>query len=225
MARDDLLVEELESGASRTTLFYDGPGEFLCRETAKLLLADETWTEFFGPEIVGYKRMDWGITNFPAMRIYCDRARKEAESSWITGELKADIILPPSIRRDLLQQVQDTVSHAMLQQFRRVSFFNTMKELVPGLNELGRTFDIDKSLGFDFGDDEEVAPLTQITINFRLDLRQWDQYLENTYRTKDSPYAEVLKDFKKLVTTIKAQDDDGVDQVDVSINQTIETEE
>lgn len=219
MARQDEIINELDSGASRTSLFYDGPGEFLCRETAKELLLDSVWSDFFGPEIYGYKRMDFQIRSLPGLRVYSDRVRKEAESSWITGELKADIIFPPEIRRELLQQVQDTVSHALLQQFRRPEFFNRMKELVPGLNELGRTFDIDKSLGFDFGENEEVAPLTQISINFRLDLRQWDQYLEDTCRTKDSPYAEVLKEFKRLVTTVKGQDDDGEASLEIQVDQ------
>lgn len=219
MARHDEIINELSDGASRTTLFYDGPGEFLCRETAKQLLIDTVWADFFGPEIYGYKKMDFQIRALPGMRIYCDRVRKEAESSWITGELKADIILPPEIRRDLNQQVQDTVSHALLQQFRRPDFFELMKSIVPGLNELGRTFDIDKSLGFDFGDDEDVAPLTQISINFRLDLRQWDQYLEDTLRTKESPYAEVLKEFKRMVTTVSGQGDTGDEEIEIQVDQ------
>lgn len=219
MARHDEVVNELTDELSQTTLFYNGPGEFLCRQVAKRIKEDLVWGDFFGEEVYGYKRMDFQIRALPGLRVYNDRVRKEAESSWITGELRADIIFPADLRRELTQQMQDTVSHALLQQFRRPDFFTLLKEEVPGLNELGRTFDIDKSLGFDFGEDEDVAPLTQITINFRLDLRQWDQYLEDTLRTKESPYAEVLKEFKRMVTTVEGQNDAGDEEIEIQVDQ------
>lgn len=192
--------------------FFNGPAEFLVQEVVRFLLLVPQWAKIFADNIDFYKRMDYSMRALPALRIYNDIADKQYESWFIEGDLKADIILPASVRRNDLQQIQDTLSMALLQQFRRPEFFDVMSDRVPGLNELGKRFHVDKSLGFEW--EEAMVPLTQITINFRLDLRIWDQYLEETFRTKDTPFEASLKNLDRIVTTI-----DGLRQD----NETVET--
>jgi hypothetical protein len=202
-----------------TSLFFDGPDEFLVKAICQLLLADPTWPQFFSNRIDPYRRMDYSIRELPALRIYTEGDEKTGESWFIDGEIKADVIFPASIRRDETQQIQNTLSSALLQQFRRPLFFSSVNALVPGLNELGKTFKSDKTLGFAWN--EEYVPLTQLTLNYRIDLRQWDDYLEATGRTKDSPFAVVLADFKRLSADIHGLNQDGSDNVVVGSNQGI----
>lgn len=202
-----------------TNLFFDGPDEFLIKVICKLLLGDPVWPQFFADRIDPYRRMDYSIRELPALRIYTEGDEKQGESWFIAGNIKADIIFPASIRRDQTQQIQNTLASALLQQFRRPAFFNSACALVPGLNELGKIFRSDKSLGFAWN--EEYVPLTQLTLNYRIDLRQWDNYLEATGRTKDSPFSPILGDFKKLVTDIQALKDDGTEDVVTEISQGI----
>lgn len=219
---DEIKYENDSDGVqSKDVVFFDGPAEFLVQRIAHHLKEDEVWFKIFGEFIDPYMRMDYSLRNLPALRLYNLNVNKDYESWFVEGEIKADIILPASLRRNETQQIQDSLSSALLQQFRRPNFFKTMCEKVPGLNELGKRFQVDKSLGFDFETTE--APLTQITLNFRLDLRAWDQYLEDTYRTKDSPYAQVLADLEKLVAKIEGLKDDNKTTevtVDAIINTT-----
>lgn len=192
--------------------FINSPGEFLARTISEQLKISE-FKIMYGGSIDGYKRMDWSERELPAMRVYNDTQTKTGESWFIDGDIKIDSIMPASLRRNELQQVQDSLSAALLQQFRRTTFFNTMNTLVPGLNELGKIFAIDKSLGFEWG--ESIVPLTQITLNFRIDLRQWDNYLESQYRTKDDPFSVTLGDLKLMLNDIVGMNDDGTENVHI----------
>lgn len=202
-----------------TSLFLDGPAEFMVRQIADALKADARWAEIFGDSIDPYRRMDYQIRQLPALRLYNEAFDKAFDSWFIEGELYADMIYPASIRRKETQQIQDTLSSALLQQFRRPAFFNALVDAVPGLNELGKRFAANKALGFEWND--TVVPLTRITLNFRIDLREWDKYLEETGRTKDSPFEVVLGDFKKLSTTISALRDDLEQELEIKSDQTV----
>jgi hypothetical protein len=202
-----------------TNLFFDGPDEFLVKAICKLLLADPVWPQFFADRIDPYRRMDYSIRELPALRIYTEGDEKMGESWFINGDIKADVIFPASIRRNETQQLQNTLASALLQQFRRPAFFTSVNTLVPGLNELGKIFKSDKSLGFAWN--EEYVPLTQLTLNYRIDLRQWDDYLEATGRTKDSPFSPVLADLRRISADIQALRDDGTEDVDTPVNQGI----
>lgn len=206
-------IEYIESPSESTvegkeTLFVTGPAEFLCQQVALMLLEDPVWAKIFGPNIDPYKRMDYPIRAFPALRIFSDRLNKDDESWFVTGNLTMDIILPASLRRKELQQLPDTISAALLQQFRRTSFFNAVSARVPGLNELGKRFEVEKEIGFQMADDEEICPLVRITANFRLDLRVWDDYLTSDNRTKDDPYERTLVDLEQICFVIQALRDD-----------------
>lgn len=195
------------------SLFSSGPAEFLVANLADQIALVSQFAAVFGPNIVGYQRMDFSQRDLPALRIYNTTFQKEFESWFINGEIVLDVILPPSTRRELLQRYQDTITSALCQQFRRPTFFETMCGLVPGLNELGKEFMADKSLGFQLG--ENLVPLTQIRANFRLDLRVWDEYLVSQNRTKDDPFEETLADMEIINTFIKAYDDEDNLQVTV----------
>lgn len=217
---DQLQYDRAISGTvapTNTQNFYDGPGEFLCRQVVDALKADTTWAKIFGEYVDPYLREDYSQRALPALRIYSEGSRKEYESWFIEGDLKADIILPASIRRPETQQIPDTLCAALLQQFRRPEFFNALCELTPGLNELGKRFSTDKTLGFKF--EETVVPLIQITVNFKIDLREWDQYLEETNRTKDSPFEEVLGDLTSIASVLQGLRDSQDKEVELPSTQ------
>ncbi len=206
-----------------TSLFLTGPAEFLCLAIASNLSADPVWLALFDEFIDGYKRMDYQMRNLPAIRIYNDSFNKTSESWFITGMIKIDLIFPASIRRRESQQIPDTICSALIQQFRRDEFFVAIGNLVPGLNELGRTVDCDKSLAFEWGDDQ-LVPLIQTLINFKIDLRQWDDYMESDYRTKDDPFNRPLEDLASIATIIQALRDDDTVELEILSEQEIDPE-
>jgi hypothetical protein len=198
-----------------TSLFLTGPAEFLCDQVAKALAADPVWRAVFGEYVDAYKRMDYPLRALPALRIYNNEFAKNTESWFMEGDLTLDLIFPASVRRRELQQLPDSVTSAMVQQFRRPTFFLGLCGVVPGLNELGKSVHANKALAFEWG--EDLVPLTQVSVNFRIDLRAWDDYLESDYRTKDQPFTRTLGDLQQIVTTIQALRDD--DSVDLSIEE------
>lgn len=217
-------IEKLVYQSERlgTTLFLDGPTEFLVVKTAEQLVEVSQWREIFGEFITPYRRMDYPIRSFPALRIYNEAYVKQFESWFIEGDVKHDIIFPANIRRNETQQIQDSLASALLQQFRRPSFFEALSVQVPGLNEYGKTFSVDKTLGFDWN--EQIVPLTQITVNFRLDLREWDRYLEDSSRTKDDPFEETLGKLNRIVTVIQGLRDNNEVEVEEGLDQRITDE-
>lgn len=217
MERISNLVVPLDSG--QLTIFKDNPIEFLCASIAAQLAETDEWPTIYGEYIDGYERMDYDFRNLPALRIYNETGSKDGESWFINGDIKMDSILPPNIRREETQQCQDTLVGALIQQFRSHTFFEAICTKVPGLNELGKIVGWDKSLGFNF--EEQMAPLTQITLNFRLDLRRWDDYLESQNRTVNEPFKATLANFKRLNSTIQALKDDGSNGPTIQGNQII----
>lgn len=202
---------------TETSLYLTGPAEFLCKEICAQLVAIDVWSKLFGEYIDPYKRMDYPIRGTPALRVYNNTFVKEYESWFIEGDVTADLIFPASLRRKELQQIPDSISAALLQQFRRTGFFTSICAKVPGLNELGKRFDVDKSLAFEWG--EELLPLTQVTLNFKIDLRQWDLYLETDNRTKDDPFCRTLGDLNRIITTIQALRDDDSVELEITSDQ------
>lgn len=199
MERHELLVASEKH--PEENLFYSGPCEFLIKVIVQELCKVSQFKDLFAESIDCYKRMDYSVRELPGMRIYTDRYTKEFESWFIEGDVKLDIIFPASLRRDELQSYQMTIASAILQQFRRESFYEAVEERVPGLNQLGRRVDVDMSLGFEWQD--EIVPLTQITLNFKVDLRMWDDFLTKTNRTKDEPFCETIVDLRRIVSTIQ----------------------
>lgn len=213
------------------TGFIDGPGEFLVKHMAQSVRDVPEFADLFGvltdgndEERLGfidsYKRMDYGIRNLPALRIYSDYYNREFESWFVDGEVTMDVIYPPLIRREQTQQYQDTISAALLQQFSRPVVFQSLLALIPGLNELGRSFSVQKGLGFEMG--ENVVPLTQIKLNFRIDLRRWREHLEQGDRTLNDPFERTIGDLRRIVTQVKSLQDDGQDEgSQVTIDQRV----
>jgi hypothetical protein len=205
MERIRELVDPLDAG--ELTLFKDNPIEFLCATMACELQKIPQWSRIYGEYIDGYMRMDYDFRNLPALRIYNETGSKDGEHWFINGDIKCDSMLPASIRREETQQVQDTLTGALLQQLRSQNYFQAVEAKVPGLNELGKIFSWDKTLGFNFED--QMVPLTQITLNFRLDLRIWDDYLVANDRTVDDPFCATLANLEKIYYKIQALRDDG----------------
>lgn len=197
--------------------FIDNPAEFLVARVASELRKVPEFKEIFGCEIHAWRKQDFSIRGLPGLRIYNEQYTKQYDSWFIEGDLLMDLILPASIRHEETQQIQDTLTAALLQQFRRPSFFDTIEKTVPGLNELGKMVTANKALGFEWG--ETIVPLSQMTINFKIDLREWDGYLEITNRTKDDPFKRTLGDLKKLVNTIQALRDDAEKELEIKSEQ------
>lgn len=187
-----------------TNPFLIGPA-ILVTALRNRLLAVAQFASLFGDAIDSYKRSDYAIRNFPALRIYNESFTKEFDSWFVTGELILDVILPPALRRNLIQDVQDTIASALLQQFRRPTFFDLLCADIPGLNELGKSFSVTKGLQFTY--ENEYCPVLQMQVNFKIDLRAWDNYLEEEYLTKDEPFAATLTDLKSILFNTVALDD------------------
>lgn len=188
-----------------TSPFLLGPAILVGAIKTQLLLIPQ-FSAIFGTAIDDYKRNDYSVRDFPALRIYNETGKKDYESWFITGDIIMDVVLPPATRRNLIQQFQDTFASAMLQQFRRPGFFTAVEATVPGLNELGKEFSYNKNLEFKY--ENEYCPAVQLVANFKIDLRQWDNYLESQNLTKDSPFAETLSDLELIAVAIKALEDD-----------------
>lgn len=203
-------VEPVESN-----LFLTQPGEFLVSVFVAELKKDPAWAALFGEYIEDYERMDFSIRSLPAMRIYCERYRKDFETWYESGDIIIDVIWPASIRRGELNRLPQTIAGAMIQQLRRPTFFAAICDQVPGLNELGKTVNADFDLGFKWQDD--IIPLTRITANFRVLLNEWDEYLESDYRTRDQPFRRTLGDLRSIVTTINALRTTDPEDVELSI--------
>lgn len=203
-----------------TAPFISGPAEVLVSTVVAELKKIPEWVSIFGDAIDDYKRMDYGLANLPALRIYNNGASKQAESWFIAGDLIADVIWPASIRRRQLQQLPDIIAGALWNQFRSATFFDAVVAAVPGLNELGKVLSVDKSLGFEWGD--QIVPLTQFTINFRLDLRIWDDFLDESGREKDTPFQVSFGTLKEIVDTLQALKDDGTTETEISSSITLE---
>lgn len=217
MAADEVLFERLKAD-----IFLDGPGDFLAKAVATEIAKVKQWKEIFRDAVETYERFDFSIRELPALRVYNLTFRKETESHYCVGDLLIDIVLPPSMRRKELQTVQDTLSSAMLQQFRRPQFFSALRDVVPGLNEMGKVFNIDKTLGMQY--QEQILPITQIQANFRIDLKEWDHYLERESRTKDEPFTRTLGALEQIVSTIdgiRVQDDLSTKEVSIETEQDI----
>ena len=184
------------------TTFLSGPTEYLARNVCAEIAKVPQFKAIFGSNIDAYQRVDYSMRELPAVRVYNENWRKEFESWFIVGELLVDVIFPASLRRQQGQDFQDILTAALCQQFRRDDFFVALCSVNQGLNELGKTFDVDKSLGFNFGKGTDPVPLSQIRVNFRIDLRQWDLFLESDDRTKADPFERTLADLELITTTI-----------------------
>lgn len=202
-------------------LFLSGPTEALVKACVSEIKKVPQWNTIFNDYIDGYERTDYPIRAFPALRIYNKTYRKEHESHYIYGDLLMDIIYPADIRRNETQDFQDTLAAALLQQFRRPTFFSVLCGLIPGLNELGKVFDVDKTLGMQWQDG--ILPLTEIKANFRIDLKVWDDYLESELRTKDDPFIRTLGDLEEIATTIRGVpgEEELPSEIELEIDQTV----
>ena len=225
--RIDNLFYELPSRSStreplETNLFLTQPGEFLVETVASQLRSTSVWAELFSAEAIeSYDRMDFSMRDLPAMRIYVDEYVKNAETWYENGDVLIDMIWPASIRRNDLTRLPSTVAGAMIQQLRSDTFFEAIAAKVPGLNELGKIVRANFNLVFKYEND--LFPLTRLTVNYRILLAEWDEYAESDYRTKDEPFARTLEDLKRIVTTIKGLEEIDPDDSEVEIQIDQET--
>lgn len=201
--------------------FISSPGEYLAIAIVGQLIKEKHFTKVFGKAIDPYDREDYAIRELPALRVYVLNYTKEQESHYINGEVHLDVILPASIRRIETELLPSRISSALLQQFRREGFFETMQGLVPGLNELGKVFHVDKNLTFQNTAMTDECPVVKITLNFRIDLKVWDDYLEEQGRTKGDPFDVTLEDLDRIATKIQGLDENENVKIEIDDVQTI----
>lgn len=187
------------------------PADGIVAGMVALLKMEPVFAKIFGEEIDGYKRMDYGARAFPAMRIYSDTGRNEGVTWYAQGDVKVDVILPASVRRDDLQVFADRVTSVLFAQIRRQPFLDSMRKLVPGLNELGKLFSWDKGLAFQPAESEDLFPMVQLVVHYRVLMEEWDRFLESDERTVDQPFERTLDDLLTFYMTLIAQDDAGND--------------
>ncbi len=197
------------------------PGDRIVQSVVEEIKAIPTMAKIFGDSIVPYKRNDFGAREFPALRVYSPRGSKTAETWYLNGDVIADVIFPASLRRDENQRFPDLLASALLALFRAQPFFERVRAKVPGLNQLGWTFGYDKDLGFVQRDSEDINPLTQITLNYRVNLNEWDEYLESDDRTPEQPFEKTLGDLEKIYVELQAKNDDGTTAIttDLQVKQ------
>jgi hypothetical protein len=187
--------------------FLDGPTEALVKATARSVASVKQFKLIFGENIDVYERIDYSERQLPALRVYNHSFTKEHESHYVTGEILMDIIWPPAIRRSENQNFQDVLCSAMMQQLRRPNYFAALRKAVPGLNEHGKVFSVNKELGMKL--DDGFLPITEMRVNFRIDLKVWDEYLESMGRTKEDPFEVTLKNLETIASVIMPTLDDG----------------
>lgn len=202
-------------------LFKDGPAEYLTKHVADAIRSEPHFKAVFGESVVDYDKEDFSMRELPALRVYNFDYTKETESHYIIGDIHMDVIFPASIRREQTEEYQSRIANALLQQFRRPNFFEDMKLKVPGLNELGKVFRVQKNLGFQNTGMSDECPATHIVLNFRLDQKVWDAYLESQGRTKDEPFDKTLENLREIAAEIAALREDGSTQIVLNSQQTI----
>jgi hypothetical protein len=210
--------------------WLDGPGQYIVSAITEELLCEPTFQYVFGEFIDGYQREDYGMRNLPALRCYSLTGKKTSEDWFFDGEITIDALYPPRIRRKDLMAVPAMVTSALIQQFRRMTpeprtlaalgttgnppeFFDRVRAKVPGLNRLGREVGYDHSLALKIADD--LCPVSQHKLDYRVDLRQWDAYLEQTNRTKQDPFEATLTDLRSVLGSIQGLRDDGTTEVSI----------
>ncbi len=202
--------------------FIDGPAEFLSKWVAIEISKVPQFKKIFGDFIDAYPREDYPVRALPALRVYNEMYEMPQESWWIEGQLLLDIIYPANLRRQEHQEIPDVLSAALLQQFSRPSFYDAVLSQVFGLNELGKTFRVEKNLGFQRG--EEVVPLTRITANFRISIEEWRNHLTLTDRTVDDPFRKTLGNLDLLAGIIQGLRDNEEVEVTIGTEQTLKEE-
>jgi len=197
------------------------PGDRITASIVEELLAEPVMAKIFGDRILPFKKMDFSARDFPALRVYSPTGNKVAETWYLNGDVRAEVIFPASLRHNENQKFPDLVTSALLALFRAQPFFERVRAKVPGLNQLGWSFSYDKDLGFIARDAEDINPLTQITLNYRVNLNEWDEYLESDDRTPERPFEKTLGDLEKMYIELQAKNDDNTtaDTVDITVKQ------
>lgn len=197
-------IEALESPAFPSQIAFGIPTIFV-----EEIMKEPIFEQIFGESVADYQRMDFGYRNLPALRVFNISGNSNAQTWYVNGDLRVEVIFPPHIKRTELQQFPDLLTTAILSQLRRPSFFNAMRARVPGLDQLGFNYTWDKGLGFKAADAEDVAPMVALGVNFRVNKNVWDQYAETQGRELDTPFTETLDDLKRFINIIRAVKDNG----------------
>lgn len=187
------------------------PGDKIVASMVTELRKEPVFAAIFGESIEPYMRADFGVRDLPALRVFDPSGKKDAETWFSDGFIRAEVIFPPAIRREQLQAYPSVVRSALMAQFRREPFFAAVRAAVPGLNRLGWSFSWDNTLGFIPRDTENVCPMLQITLDWRVDLAEWDRYLESDDRTVDEPFKKTLGDLERIIATANALLDDDTE--------------
>ncbi len=197
------------------------PGDRIAQSIVEELLATPVMVRIFGDRILPYNKQDFGARDFPALRVFSPTGAKSSETWYLNGDVKVDAIFPASLRHEEWEQFPSLVTSALLALFRAQPFFDRVRAKVPGLNQLGWSFSYDKNLGYIKAGTDDINPLTQITLNYRVLLSEWDEYMESDDRTPEQPFEKTLGDLERIFAELQARDDanDTAVTVDVLVKQ------
>lgn len=193
------------------------PADAIAEVFVDELMKERVFQMIFGESHAAYMRSDWSTREMPALRAFTPSGSKQGETGYMLGDLQVECIFPPLVRREQLQRYPDIVISALIAQLRRPSFFNACRKRIPALNRLGFDLSWDKALAYKYDDGaSDLAPLAKMTVNWRVNLNEWDKWAEDQGRTVDQPFEVTLEDLTSMTATIVALRDNGATALTVT---------
>lgn len=195
-------------------IFLTGPGEMIVANTLLQMsniqnATGAAFTQLFGPYTAGnqqqrwadYSRFDWSIRQLPVINVYeAESQDKTSSNAWINGAINLMALWAPNQRRSDLSRVQMAFNGAIQNFFESQQVIDMLDEIywherpakVPGLNEYGKV--MTWSPNVEGLVEDQLVPVTLVSIKYRLDLRAWYRALEFQNRTKQAPFYNSLSD-------------------------------
>lgn len=198
------------------TALLTGPGEDLVPKLLVQLAAVPGFTELFGPykpiqpgkntqpqnqRWADYDRWDWSLRQLPTINVYeAETEDKDSDQAFLRGTVNLQVFWPPNLRRSDFARVPSAFKGA-LQNFFSSDYVKAMLDelywiqrpvKVWGLNELGKV--MNWSPNVEGVIENEMVPVTLVSVRYRIDLRAWNRALVFMDRTKAQPFAETLSD-------------------------------
>lgn len=224
-------------------IFLTGPGEELVAKTLlqMSLIQNNTTNAFvqlFGPYTpakpgqnqtanqrwADYARYDWSIRQLPAINVYeAESEDKTSSNAWLNGAVNIMVLWPPNQRRSDWSRVPAAFKGALQNFFESQYVRDMLDELywierpakVAGLNEYGKTMVWTPNVEGIV--ENEMVPVTLVSVKYRIDLRAWYRALEFQNRTKQQPFQTPLSDLTVIGGDYNGVPDSDGDDIKVTV--------
>lgn len=212
-----------------TNEFLTGPGQDIVPNTLFQMTQAQNDTckpflDLFGPftpdsnqqRWADYPRMDWSIRQLPVINVYqAESQEKEAPNGYLNGAVNIMTVWAPNQRRSDLSRVQTAYQGAIHNFFESDLVVQMIDEFyahvrpgkVNGLNEFGKS--ISWSPNIEGLVEDNIVPVTLITVKYRVDLRAWYRSLEFQNRTKAKPFQHTLAGLSDIGGVYAGVNDSG----------------